>query len=273
MALPRPAGYTNSISFRVRMVDAGPNRATVYVALHNASGNVIRRYRVNTTGVGSILASTEDIANDVNNASTWDAALAGPLEALVYRSTANSLLVMQTGSGDPASSSMIAATLGAVGSDTSAQIAIAVRNASAAWSASNPLGIMSASSAPGGSRFFAWPTSTASVAVPGSSGTYGDAFATTTRVVPVPGSTPYMPVGHWYLVASDPDTSMSGNPQRVRGWDARAGAMPTVAPLLGAIEAASAMRTDVSVASDGTTVRVAERDAAGNVVTRPIGCP
>jgi hypothetical protein len=266
MSLPTPATYTLTLG-RMRIVSATPGAASLYVVYAHSGTEILHRWSITTTGVGTVQAGSGDFAADLNLALAWDAVRAGGTDYVAYRTSGGDLRV--------ATASLTSSTgtsvwlVGTAGADTSNQVAVAIADPTMGPSATNPLGIASSNTT--NVRVGAYPSGAAQVFVTGAAGTSSGALNPVLRLVAAPDHSTYARRGHWVLVYGEP-SGASGN--RVRAWEVLTSAtMLTTTALGGTVEGYATTRVSVSADTDGMTMRVAELDASGNVVTRPIGCP
>ncbi len=266
MSLPAPTMYNATLS-HMRIVSATAGAASLYVVYAHSGAQTLHRWSITTTGVGTVQPGSGDFAADLNAALAWDAVRAGGADWVAYRTTSGDLRVASASLTSSTGSSVW--VIGTAGADTSNQVAVTIADPTMGPSATNPLGI--ASSNPTNVRVGAYPSGAVQAIVAGAAGTMSGPLNTVLRLVAAPDRSTYARRGHWVLVYGEPSGS-SGN--RVQAWEVLTSAtMLTTTLLGGTAEGYATTRVSVSADTDGTTMRVAELDATGNVVTRPIGCP
>jgi hypothetical protein len=245
----------------IHVADAAAGRATVYAEYGTTTPVDVRRYRVSTTG-GAISVLSSAVAASVS--SYWNVLSAGSTDYITAAST-NGLLVFETPRGDATGSTTMLGPIPGIPSDVSAG-ALAVRAQDEAVSAMNPLAVVLPRPAPNGILFLQLTmgsplTAGTAITLPGAVGT-GTADIIAADLAQSP--------GHFFIASMD-YTGSGATTQTLRVWEITG--EPPTARALSIVDDWAAARQPISLAraSDGT-IRLAETDDMGNVVTRSIGC-
>jgi hypothetical protein len=240
-----------SSSRSVDVVDFTGGAATTYALDFNGSASELRRHRLALSGSTISVTGSADVLGPSN---AFDAVTAGGHEVGASAAVPG-VVIFQSARGDAAPAASTIGPIAGLPSDGTF-VAVAVPDSGLELSTANRLGIVVARSSGNGISFvtmssFEASGVTAPLTLPGARG--GGPVA----VVSAPGAGETR-----FLVAALEDT--------LRVWEVSGS--PTAARSLIVEGDWSTQRLGLSLATSQGTVRLAETDDAGNVVTRSIGC-
>lgn len=259
----------------VRIVRISAASATVYGALRNGTTYQLRRWVLNTSGTVATVVDQDDVVTDLDPARAWAVVTTGVGELVVYRDAANDDVVFRTVSamGTAGGASVVRASADA---PATSGIAIGLPDPSMGVSATNPLGVAIAGAPGQAIRYLqitslGSPTGTASVLLPGSFGAGAPGLVTIRDlwVVAPPGVTR---PGLFYVAALEYVSASDTTSYVLRAWEVREGTPLDPHALMVPSETAIGTLSDISIATNGTSARIAEPTSTGGIVTRQLGC-
>ncbi|MFO0684871.1 MAG: putative metal-binding motif-containing protein [Sandaracinus sp.] len=270
--LPVPSGRSATGGVRLPRVTLGSVVAYEEFAPLTSFSDV-RRWVIDTTDSTPAISDTDDLGLRIASRA-WDVSAAGPSELVVFRSDGDHILLREV---DPTGRGTGRGTVrAALAAPDTSEIAIHVHDPSRALSAENPLTIVIAG-APGQPLGVLQvtdlnaPAGGPSVLLPGSIGVPPARADYQDRNILVAEPAGANGMGAIYVVASEIADVSDLNHRVLRAWEIRSGSPPIVRALTLPADA-SLDGSVTSVATFGTTVRVAQRMANRTVVTRQLGC-
>ena len=274
-------------SYHMVVADASATRATLYADYHSLSTPTvysIKRYRIDLTAstTAFVTNTTEVVASAAGPSILWDVVATSAAEYLIYRDPVGSAQLVAVAVGDATTGrTVLGPVIGPADGATLATLAIAISDPAQAVSGTNPLAVVwqDVSGATATDHFIEVRGATTSTFSVGSAivlgGGRGAADANyghrqdSVAILPAPNASAVAHLSHWIVATSD---VTSGTLSLDHAWTVAGDYGAPVATTLTIPMPAESVRSGIGLATNGSGVRFATVDSAGDAVTRRVGC-